>query len=122
MAHFAQLDENNMVINIIVVHNNELLDEHGVEQESKGIDFCKTIFGSETNWKQTSWNANFRKNYACGGGTYDAGLDAFISPAPYPSWTLDTQTCKWQAPVPYPTDDKFYLWNENLLNWTEITP
>jgi hypothetical protein len=119
MAHFAQLDENNIVINIIVVHNNELLDEHGVEQESKGIDFCKNTFGSEIKWKQTSWNARFRKNYACSGGTYDETLDAFISPKPYLSWTLNTDTCKWQAPVSYPTDGKLYLWNESILNWVE---
>lgn len=122
MAHFAQLDENNIVINIIVVHNNELLDPMGIEQEQKGIEFCKNLFGADTNWKQTSYNATFRKNYACGGATYSPELDAFIPPKPWPSWTtLDTETCRYQAPIPYPQDGKVYLWNESVLNWVEIT-
>jgi hypothetical protein len=120
MAHFAQLDNNNVVINVIVVHNNELLDENGNEVEQKGIEFCKSLFGQDTNWIQTSYNGNFRKNYACFGGTYDPKLDGFISRKPYSSWILNTDTCRYEAPIPRPNDDKLYIWNENILNWEEI--
>jgi hypothetical protein len=120
MAHFAQLD-NNVVINIIVVHNNELLDQDGNEVEQKGIDFCKSLYGQDTEWVQTSYNGNFRKNYACGGGTYDPELDAFIKLKPWGSWVLDRETCTWTAPIPVPTDDKAYSWNESTLSWVEFT-
>lgn len=116
MAHFAQLDNNNVVTQVIVVHNNELLD-NGVESESKGIAFCQSLFGG--NWKQTSYNNNIRKNYAGIGHTYDAARDAFIAPKPYASWVLDEDTCRWQAPVPYPNDNKKYYWNEEIGNWVE---
>jgi len=119
MAHFAQLD-NDIVINIIVVHNNELLDQDGNEVEQKGIDFCKTLFGQDTNWIQTSYNGNFRKNYASGGGTYNKELDAFIAQKPYASWILNTDTCKWEAPIAKPDENKLYTWNEDILNWVEI--
>lgn len=117
MAHFAQLDENNKVINIIVVHNNELLDQDGNEIEQKGIDFCKSLFGQDTRWIQTSYNAKFRKNYACGGGLYDETVDAFINPKPYPSWVLNNETYKWESPIPMPNDGKLYLWDESTTNW-----
>jgi len=120
MAHFAQLDTNNIVTNIIVVHNNELLDQDGNEVEQKGIDFCKTLFGQDTNWIQTSYNGNFRKNYASGGGTYNKELDAFIAQKPYASWILNTDTCKWEAPIAKPDENKLYTWNEDILNWVEI--
>ena len=118
MAHFAQLDNNSVVVQIVVVHNNELLDEHGNEIEQKGINFCKSLFGQDTQWVQTSYNAKFRKNYACGGATYNKELDAFIHPTPYPSWVLDETTCKWQAPVLYPTDGLLYSWDELTQTWT----
>jgi hypothetical protein len=121
MAHFAQLDTNNIVINVIVVNNNELLDQDGNEIEQKGIDFCKSLFGQDTQWVQTSYNGNFRKNYASGGGTYDKELDAFIAQKPYNSWVLNTDICKWEAPVAYPTDDKLYVWDESTISWKEIT-
>jgi hypothetical protein len=121
MAHFAKLDENNNVIDIVVVHNNELLDGNGMEQEQKGIDFCRSLFGQDTKWAQTSYNANFRKNYAWVGGTYDPGLDAFIKPKPWDSWVLDTETCSWTAPITMPEDDKAYAWNESTLSWVEFT-
>lgn len=79
MAHLVELDENNVVINAVVIHNNELLID-GAENEQKGIDFCNSLFGGT--WKQTSYNANFRYNYACNGYTYDANADAFIAPRP----------------------------------------
>jgi hypothetical protein len=119
MAHFAQLDENNVVINVIVVHNNELLDENGVESEAKGVSFCQTLFPN-TNWVQTSYNANMRKHYAGLGFTFDANRDAFIPPKPYSSWTLNEQTCVWEAPTPMPIDSKRYLWDEPSQSWVEI--
>ena len=82
MAHFAQLDDAGTVLQVIVVHNNELLN-NGVESEAKGVSFCRSLFGGE--WKQTSYNANIRKNYAGIGYTYDSGRDAFIPPQPHPS-------------------------------------
>jgi hypothetical protein len=121
MAHFAQLDTNNIVTNVIVVHNNELLDQNNNEIEQKGIDFCKSLFGQDTEWVQTSYNSNFRKNYASRGGTYDKELDAFIAQKPYASWILNTTNCVWEAPVTYPKDGKIYQWNESIINWEEIT-
>ena len=96
MAHFAQLDENNLVTNVIVVHNNELLDENGLESETKGIEFCVNLFGG--NWIQTSYNSKIRKNYAGIGYTYDADRDAFIPPAPEGNLGLDEDTCQWILP------------------------
>ena len=93
MAHFAELDNQNTVLRVIVVHNNELLD-NGVESEAKGIAFCKTLFGG--NWKQTSYNGNIRKNYAGIGFTYDPVRDAFIPPKPGDNWVLDEATCQWE--------------------------
>jgi hypothetical protein len=121
MAHFAKIDNNNIVINIIVVHNNELLDQGGNEIEQKGIDFCKSLFGQDTNWIQTSYNGNFRKNYAGIGFTYDETRDAFIAPKPYNSWILNTDNCRWEAPIPMPTDGKLYKWSEETLTWIEIS-
>ena len=122
MAHFAKLDQSNNVIDIVVVHNNELLDTNDIEQEQKGIDFCINWSGGHSLWKQTSYNNNFRKNYAWVGGTYDPELDAFIKPKPYASWVLNVETCQWQSPTPMPDDGKAYGWNELTLSWVEITP
>jgi len=119
MAHFAQLDENNRVVQVIVVHNNELLDENGQESEAKGITFCQNLFGG--NWIQTSYNGNIRKNYAGYGYTYDNQRDAFIPPKPFASWILNEDTCQWNAPVIMPNDEKRYSWNEEQLNWVEVT-
>jgi hypothetical protein len=116
MAHFAQLDENNTVIQVIVVHNNELMLD-GEENETRGIVFCKSLFGEETRWKQTSYNGTFRKNYAGFGYTYDATRDAFIPPQPYNSWTLNETTCQWESPIPYPDDDLMYQWDEEQGDW-----
>jgi hypothetical protein len=118
MAHFAELDETNVVTNVIVVHNNELLDENNNESEQKGIDFCISHYGGT--WKQTSYNATFRKNYAIIGGIYDPIRDAFIPPQPFASWVINEDTWQWEPPVPYPTDDKNYYWDEATLNWIEI--
>jgi hypothetical protein len=117
MAHFAELDENNVVLRVIVVHNNELLDGEESESEQLGIDFCVAHFGGS--WIQTSYNANFRKHYASAGFTYDPIADVFIQPQPYPSWTLDSNH-DWQAPTPLPvhTPGEFsWTWNEETLAW-----
>ena len=118
MAHFAQLDENNVVIQVIVVSNDVLLDS-GNESESKGVQFCNSLLGGV--WKQTSYNAKFRKNFAGIGSTYNPELDAFIHPKPYSSWNLIEETCQWVAPKEMPVDGNFYKWNENTLTWDEIT-
>jgi hypothetical protein len=119
MAHFAQLDENNLVTQVIVVANEELLLD-GVENETKGIMFCKSLLGDDTRWVQTSYNGNIRKNYAGIGYTYDPVADHFFAPQPYPSWTLDADA-KWQAPTPYPTEEgKFFTWDEPTLSWVEV--
>lgn len=116
MAHFAELDENNVVIRVIVVNNNELMD-NGSESEEKGIAFCQSLFPN-TNWKQTSYNGNFRKNYAGVGYSYlPAPIDGFAPPRPYESWNLDPDICQWVAPVPMPTDGQRYLWNETVQVW-----
>ena len=116
MAHFAELDENNVVIRVIVVNNNELMD-NGSESEEKGIAFCQSLFPN-TNWKQTSYNGNFRKNYAGVGYSYlPAPIDGFAPPRPYESWNLDPDVCQWVAPVPMPTDGQRYLWNETVQVW-----
>jgi hypothetical protein len=97
MAHFAKLDENNKVIRVIVVHNNELLDENGIESEAKGIEFCQNLLGG--NWIQTSYNARIRKNYAGIGMTYDLARDAFIPIEPEGHLGFDENTCQWKMPT-----------------------
>ena len=119
MAHFARLDQNNVVVDVNAVHNNELLD-NGTESEAKGIDFLTNWSGGYANWRQTSYNATFRKNYAGVGYTYDAARDAFVPPQPYASWVLDEQSCQWTAPTPMPADDKRYAWDEPTVAWVEI--
>lgn len=125
MAHFAEIGLDNKVLRVIVVHNNELLDENGVEQEAKGAEFCRNLFGGT--WVQTSYNATIRKNYAGEGFTFDSTRNAFIPPKPFPSWVLDEDTCQWKSPVPYPTDTgtpenpKRYTWNEESTSWVLVT-
>ena len=121
MAHFAQLDENNLVTQVVVIDNADCQDSDGNESESVGITFCQSLFGDDTTWKQTSYNNNIRKNYAGIGYTYDSTRDAFIPPQPYNSWTLDETTCQWEAPTPYPDDDNRYVWNEETTSWIELT-
>ena len=118
MAHFALLDEDNIVKTVIVVSNEDCLD-NGIESEKVGIAFCTALIGGT--WVQTSYNANFRKNYAGIGFTYDQSRDAFIPPRPFPSWVLNEDTCTWGSPIPMPTDGKFYNWNEETTSWVELT-
>jgi hypothetical protein len=115
MAHFARLDENNIVTSVIVVDNKDTADANGVEKEHIGAAFCERLFGGT--WKQTSYNAKFRKNYAGIGYTYDSVIDAFAPPKPYPSWLLDTNTAQWNPPIPMPTDGGMYSWNEEQQKW-----
>tara|TARA_R110001592_G_scaffold43570_6_gene141128 strand:- start:90 stop:455 length:366 start_codon:yes stop_codon:yes gene_type:complete len=120
MAHFAKLNSNNIVEQVIVISNNMLEDSEGNEIEQIGIDFCKTLYGSDTIWVQTSYNANTRKQYAGVGYTYDSTKDKFLLPQPFNSWVLDSDD-NWQPPTPYPTDEQNYYWNEENLNWELIT-
>ena len=120
MAHFAKINSDNIVYEVIVVHNNELLVD-GNESEAQGINFLNATYKVDNvNWKQTSYNGNIRKNYAGIGFTYDADKDAFIGPKPYASWTLDNDTCIWEAPVTRPDDGEEYSWNEDTTSWDAV--
>ncbi len=113
MAHYAFLDENNIVTEVIVgIDENQLIE--GLDTETWYGNFRGQVC------KRTSYNNNIRKNYAGIGYTYDAARNAFIAPKSYASWILDEDTCQWQAPVPMPTDDKRYNWNESTLSWDEV--
>jgi hypothetical protein len=117
MAHFCKLDENNVVTQVIVVANKDTADANGVEKEYIGAAFCEKLFGGT--WKQTSYNGNFRKNYAGIGYTYNADIDAFVSPKPFPSWVLNNDTAQWEAPVPMP-EGVMYSWDEETVSWVEM--
>ena len=106
MAHFAKIDSNSIVTDVIASEKNFI---------NSGL------VGDEFLWVQTSYNDNFRKNFAGIGCTYDLTRDAFIPVQPYPSWTLVEDTCQWTAPVSYPDDGKEYEWDEATTNWTEAT-
>lgn len=124
MAHFARLDHNNIVINVVKINDSDCLDSQGQESEQVGIEFLRSLFGSDTQWLQTSYNNNIRKNYACIGYYYDSELDAFISPPPFPSWIFNTATCAWDPPVEPPgdiTEAQNYEWNEDDQLWQQIT-
>jgi hypothetical protein len=115
MAHFAELDETNVVTRVIVVHDNELLN-NGIESEAKGVEFCQSLFGGT--WVQTSYNNNIRGIYAGMGFTYNEAEDIFITPQPYPSWIRTGSF--WNAPTPMPTDGARYSWVEADLNWQVV--
>ena len=120
MAHFAQLDAHGLVAQVIVVNNYTIDNLPFPESEPVGIAFCQELYGSDTNWAQTSYNANFRYNYAGIGFVFDSTPlpnGAFVPPKPYPSWLLNTTTYQWQAPVPYPDDGKTYYWDEATQSW-----
>jgi len=119
MAHFAKIGLNNKVINVVSVHNNELLDANGVEQEVLGCQFLEGITGWAV-WKQTSYNANFRKHFAGVGYTYDEDRDAFIAPKPFNSWVLNEETCNWEAPVAKPDEENLYKWSEENQQWEVV--
>lgn len=118
MAHFAKLDENNVVTQVIVVSNSDTSDASGVEKEYIGAAFCERMFGGT--WKQTSYNGNKRKNYAGIGYVYHEDIDAFVPPKPFASWTLNETTAQWEPPVAMPEDDKDYSWDEAAQAWVEV--
>ena len=130
MAHFACLDENNIVTQVIVVGNDDCTDSNGAEVESIGVAFCQKLLGAETNWKQTSYNNSIRVRYAGIGYSYNEELDAFIAPKLFPSWILNTETADWVSPVgpaPALTEAEiearsFYAWNEETGAWDLTTP
>ena len=129
MAHFAQLDENNIVLQVVVVNNNELLNADGQEEEIRGIHFLQAHFGMDTKWVQSSYNLKFRRNHAQIGGSYDPVLDHFLPKCPYDSkkWTISAETeWVWVSPVPFPSfalidqaasEGKCYDWDEETANW-----
>lgn len=108
MSHWAEIDNNNIVVRVLVGNNSE---------PDEGESFMKSLGG---NWVKTSYNGNIRKNYAGIGFTYDAVRDAFIAPQPFSSWTLNEETCQWEAPTPYPTDGIMYRWDEETTDWKAI--
>lgn len=118
MAHFAELDENNVVLRVVVIADKDTADANGVEKEHIGAAFCEKLFGGK--WIQTSYNERVRKNYAGIGFTYREDIDAFVPPAPFESWTLDTETAQWEAPTPMPEDGAPYNWNEETASWDPI--
>ena len=120
MAHFARLDENNKVLSVHVVNNSVILID-GVESEEAGIQFLRETHG-HNNWKQTSYNKSFRKNFATINGTYLQEFNAFISPKPYSSWKLNHTTYEWEAPVIKPEDTKeyFHKWSEINKEWIQV--
>ena len=105
MSHWAEIDENNIVLRVLVGNNSEA---------DEGEAFMNSLGGT---WVKTSYNGNIRKNFAGIGMSYDAGRDAFIAPKPFESWILDEETCRWEPPVPYPTDGIMYEWDEETTDW-----
>ena len=122
MAHFARLDENNVVQEILVVNNEYLKDENGNEVESLGIAHMESVHGGR--WIQTSYNSNIRYRFAGIGCIYDENLDAFLPPKPQQSWVLNQETYTWEPPIPMPSntlpDGTIYFWNEETVNWIVI--
>ena len=115
MAHFAKLGVGNIVEQVIVVSNDVAITEQA------GVDFINKLYNTRDVWKQTSYNRNFRKNYAGIGYQYDQQRDAFIAPKPFNSWILNEDNCRWEAPISKPTteleENQYYSWNESILNW-----
>jgi hypothetical protein len=111
MAHFAELDENDVVLQVLVVPDS---------QEHRGQEFCAEDLQLGGTWVQTSYNGTMRKNFAGIGATFDRKRDAFIAPKTFESWILNEETCQWEAPVAYPTDGIMYQWNEETTDWMAI--
>lgn len=119
MAHYAQIDANNVVTQVVVIDNKDTADASGVEKEHIGAAFCERLFGGT--WKQTSYNGNIRKNYAGIGYTYRSDIDAFVAPKPFASWILNADA-QWEAPVAMPTDGQMYTWDEATTSWKVNEP
>ena len=120
MAHFAKIGLNSKVISVHSIHDNELKDSNGVEQENLGIEFLTNLHGWVI-WKQTSYDGSIRKNFAGVGHTYDEDRDAFIAPKPFASWILNEETCQWDAPVVMPELTQEQIDNKNSYSWNEET-
>lgn len=132
MAHFARLDNNNVVTDILVVDNDRLFDiknpTSGKESEIQGILYLQRVLKDKNSkWKQCSYSGSFRKNYPGVGFIYDEGKDAFIPPQPYPSWTLNEETCRWEPPTPRPSEEllesgkaPYHEWDEETLSWRKV--
>jgi hypothetical protein len=121
MAHFAKLDKDNNVLEVLVVNNEDIINEQGDESEELGIKFLADLTGHDS-WKQSSFNFNFRKNHASQGYVYDEDLDAFYNPVPpYESWTFDSVDCYWKAPVPYPLSKEEMEDSEQFYQWSDLT-
>lgn len=117
MAHFAELNQDNTVIRVVVI-NNAVLDDNGTESETLGITHCKSLYGQDTTWKQCSYNGNFRWRMACPGLKYDADNDGFYAPKPYDNWVWNDTNKKFQPPVAYPGDDNnMYYWDQDNTQW-----
>ena len=127
MAHFAKLDSNNIVEQVIVVNNDDIKDSTGTETESIGVAFCQKMMGASTNWKKTSYNKNLRGNYAGVGMTYMEGVrtlgvastDVFIEQQPHPSWSVGINTVQWEAPIPKPQLTEFEKNSKMMYRWNE---
>ena len=120
MAYFAKIGKGNIVTKVHTLDNSVLLKD-GVENEQQGVEFLQNLWGNRDLYIQTSYNGTFRKNYAGVGYKYDQAKDAFIPPNPYPSWVLNEDTFRWNAPIEMPNDDKEYYWDEESTSWKEIT-
>ena len=120
MGHYAKIDENNVVTQVVVVDNKDMADAFGIEKEHIGAAHLEKILGGV--WKQTSYNGNIRKNYAGIGYNYHAELDAFIPPQPFPSWLLNEASFSWEAPIAMPSDGKNYKWDEETKSWIVVNP
>lgn len=121
MAHFAELDRNNQVVRVVVISNDDVT-KNGGDRHANAEVFVTNLIGHEGTgvaWKQTSFNHNFRKQYAGEGYTYDSSKDIFIGIKPFPSWVLNSDD-DWEAPVTYPEDSKDYKWNETTKAWDEV--
>tara|TARA_R100000988_G_scaffold13668_1_gene7211 strand:+ start:14 stop:379 length:366 start_codon:yes stop_codon:yes gene_type:complete len=120
LAHFAEINSDNIVLRVVVISNSNTANSDGHETESIGATYCQNLLGGT--WVQTSYNNNFRKRFAGIGFTYDSTRNAFIPPKPFNSWTLNETTCDWEAPVALPSDasaTKTYSWNEGTTSWVE---
>lgn len=122
MAHFAQIDANNNVLQVVVISNADIDNLPFPESEPVGVAFCQNLFGENTNWKQTSYNGNFRREFAAVGGFYYPAADVFVGLQPYPSWVFDNQTAQWVAPVPQPDVAQNYvaIWIEDQQKWVTV--
>jgi len=116
MAHFARIDSNNIVTRVHVL-NNAVLMKDGEENEQQGVEFLQNLYNNNDRYIQTSYNQNFRKNYAGKGYTYDQAIDAFIPPKNCSYLVLNEDTCLWEHPTPYPDDGGNYIWEEDSNGW-----